>query len=407
MKPGHESSPPTPLDPRSGTGPLAGLRVVEVGSIGPGPFCAMLLADLGAEVLRLDRPVGTGMVSPNENPREELLHRGRESVAVDLKNPRAAEVVLDLVERADVLIEGMRPGVAERLGIGPEVALERNPRLIYGRMTGFGQDGPLAQAVGHDINYVALSGVLSTIGRRGDAPAVPLSLVGDFGGGGMLLALGILAALHERQSSGLGQVIDAAMVEGAALLGTAFFGYAQNGSWREERGTNLVDSGAPFYDAYETADGAWLSVGALEPHFFEDLCDLLELPPERPGQYDRDRWPVLRELIAAAIKGRTREEWVARAVGRTPCIAPVLTLSEAPAHPHHQARDTFVEVDGIVQPAPAPRFSRTPAALRRRPPLPGEHTHSALAQWGIDPTSIQQWVADGAVVDRRNERETQ
>lgn len=378
------------------TGPLAGIRVVEIGSIGPGPFCAMLLADLGADVVRVDRAANAHLVGPTSDFRTELLHRGRRSVAVDLKHPDGAAVVLDLVARADALIEGFRPGVAERLGIGPEVCADRNPGLVYGRMTGFGQDGPMAQAVGHDLNYVALSGVLSMIGRHGQPPTPPLSLVGDFGGGGYLLAFGILAALLERQRSGRGQVVDAAMVEGAALLGTPFFGYRQTGAWHE-RGTNLVDSGAPYYDAYETADGRWLSVGALERRFYDDLVDLLELPADLPDRDDRANWPALKKIVADAVRKRTRDEWTALADGRIPCVAPVLEPDEAAAHPHNVARHAFTEVDGLTQPAPAPKFSRTPAEIDARPPLPGEHTVEALRDWGIDQERLAAWQLAGAI----------
>ncbi|MBC2642110.1 MULTISPECIES: CaiB/BaiF CoA-transferase family protein [unclassified Rhodococcus (in: high G+C Gram-positive bacteria)] len=382
---------------RSFTGPLSGLRVVEIGSIGPGPFCAMLLADLGADVIRVDRAAGAGLVGPNADFRAELLHRGRRSLAVDLKHPDGAEVVLSLVADADVLIEGFRPGVAERLGIGPDDCAARNPGLIYGRMTGFGQDGPLAQHVGHDINYVALSGALSLIGRQGQPPTPPLSLVGDFGGGGMLLALGVVSALFERQRSGLGQVVDAAMVEGAALLATPFFGFAQNGTWDRERGTNIVDSGAPYYDAYETADGKWLAVGAMEPHFYADLVTLLDLPDDLPDQNDRSQWPQMKKIFADAVRGRTLTDWLDAAEGLTPCIAPVLDVDEAPSHPHHVARGSFVDVDGLVQPAPAPRFSRTAATVDRRPPLPGEHTTEILTDWEIDTGRVADWLRSGAV----------
>lgn len=378
------------------TGPLAGIRVVEIGSIGPGPFCAMLLADLGADVIRVDRAAGASLVSPNADFRTELLHRGRRSVAVDLKRPEGAEVVLELVERADALLEGFRPGVAERLGIGPDACAERNPSLVYGRMTGFGQDGPLAKTVGHDVNYVALSGVLSMIGRHGQPPTPPLSLVGDFGGGGYLLALGLLAALLERQRSGLGQVVDAAMTEGAALLGTPFFGYRQTGSWHE-RGTNLVDSGAPFYDVYETADGRWLSVGALEQRFYDDLVAMLELPDDLPDRDDRANWPRLKSLFAEAVARRTRDEWVAIAEGRNPCVAPILEPEEAPGHPHHLARGAFTDVDGLTQPAPAPKFSRTPAEVDAPPPAPGEHTVEALRSWGVGEQRLAAWHQAGAI----------
>ncbi len=387
-------------------GPLAGIRVVEIGSLGPGPFCAMVLADLGADVIRVDRASGGGLVGPSANYRTELLNRGRRSVAVDLKHPRGAEVVLDLVEHADALIEGFRPGVTERLGIGPDECLARNPRLVYGRMTGYGQDGPMAQAVGHDLSYVALSGVLSLVGRRGQPPTPPLSLVGDFGGGGLLLALGLLAALIERGTSGPGQVVDAAMTEGSALLGTAFFGYLQTGEWDPERGTNIVDSGAPFYDVYETADGRWLSVAALEPHFYANLLELLGIADEpRPDQRDRSRWPEMKERFAAAIRTRTRDEWCAAAAGIEACVAPVLTFDEVEHDPQLKARSAFVRNDGLLQPAPAPKFSRTPAKLSRRPPVPGEHTSEALADWGltddriaelIEQRAVGRWTDDGA-----------
>lgn len=377
-------------------GPLNGIRVLEIGSIGPGPFCAMLLADLGADIIRVDRLSGSGLVGPNADPRVELLNRGRRSIAVDLKNPEGVELVLQLAEKADVLIEGFRPGVVERLGIGPEAVHARNPGLIFGRMTGYGQDGPMAQAVGHDINYVALSGALSMIGRRDQPPTVPLSLVGDFGGGGMLLAMGILAALVERASSGQGQVVDAAMVEGAALLATPFFGYSQTGTWHSERGTNIVDSGAPFYDVYETSDGKWLSVGAMEPHFYADLIALLELPDDLPDQLDESQWPRMKEIFAEAIRKRSRDEWLLAAEGLNPCIAPVLTYDEVADHPQHVARKSFVEVGGIHQPAPAPRFSRTPTALHRVPPMPGEHTLEALADWEIPDQVVARVVASGA-----------
>ncbi len=395
-------------------GPLSGIRAVEIGSLGPGPFCAMVLADLGADVIRVDRASGGGLVGPSANYRTELLNRGRRSIAVDLKHPRGVEVVLDLVEHADALIEGFRPGVTERMGIGPDVCLARNPRLIYGRMTGYGQDGPMAQAVGHDLSYVALSGVLSMVGRRGQPPTPPLSLVGDFGGGGLLLALGILAALVERGASGRGQVVDAAMTEGAALLATVFFGYLQTGEWDPERGTNLVDGGAPFYDAYETSDGRWLSVAALEPHFYANLLELLGITDEAVAdQRDRSRWPQVKERFAAAIRGRTRDEWRAAAEGVEACVAPVLTFEEVEDDPQLKARSAFVRNDGLLQPAPAPKFSRTPAELSYRPPVPGEHTAEALADWGFtderiaeltEQRAIGRWTDDGAAAAGRSER---
>jgi alpha-methylacyl-CoA racemase len=379
-------------------GPLHDLRVVELGSIGPGPFCAMVLADLGADVLRVDRSGGGGMLGPNDDYRAELLHRGRRSVAVDLKHPDGPGVVLELVEQADALVEGFRPGVTERLGIGPDACLARNPRVVYGRMTGYGQDGPMAQTAGHDLNYIARSGVLGLIGRAGQPPTPPLSLVGDFGGGGLMLALGILAALMERGVSGEGQVIDASMLEGSALLATPFFGFAQTGVWSPERGTNIVDSGAPYYDAYETADGRWLSVAAMEPHFYAALLDLLGLADEPlPEQNDRARWPEVKRRFAEVIATRTRDEWVTAADGHQACVAPVLSVDELADDPHLRARGSFVRHDGLLQPAPSPRFSRTPAHLSDRPPFPGEHTRSALADWGFAEVRIDELLRSGAI----------
>src|SRR3954464_1765951 len=343
-------------------GPLKGYRIIEIAGIGPGPFACMMLADLGADIIRLERPTGPrGVDAVPAN----VSNRSRRSVGIDLKNPDAVELILRLCEGADALVEGFRPGVAERLGIGPDECLARNPRLIYGRMTGYGQDGPMAQAVGHDINYIAQSGVLGLVGRRGQPPPPPLSLIGDFGGGGLMLALGILAALVERQQSGQGQVIDAAMVEGAALLATPFFGFLQTGVWNPERGTNIVDSGAPFYDAYECADGRYLSVAAMEPKFYAALVELLGLT-DLPDQHDQARWPQMKERFAAAIKTRTRDEWCGLAEGVEACVAPVLRAEEVARDPQLSARGSFVEADGIIQPAPAPRFSRTPAALSHR-----------------------------------------
>jgi alpha-methylacyl-CoA racemase len=385
---------------RTSTGPLEGLLVLEIGSMGPGPFAAMIMADLGADVVRIDRAHGASLPGPNHDFRKEVMHRGRRSIAVDLKHPEGAAVVLDLAERADVVIEGFRPGVAERLGIAPEDCLRRNPRIIYGRMTGFGQDGPLSQDVGHDINYIATSGLLSLIGRKDAPPTPPLSLLGDFGGGGMLLAMGIMAALWETERSGQGQVIDAAMVDGAALLGTAFFGFMSTGAWRQERGTNLVDSGAPFYDSYETSDGGWVAVGAMEPHFYADLLAVLDLDEESlPGcQYDEATWPELRRVFTERFRTRTRDQWVAAAAGRNACLHPVLTMAEATVSEHARARGSFTEIDGIRQPAPAPRFSRTPATVTAPPPLPGEHTAEALTHWGTPQWRIAEWLKSGAIV---------
>jgi alpha-methylacyl-CoA racemase len=379
-------------------GPLAGIRIVELGSIGPGPFCGMLLADLGAEVLRVDRASGATLVGPSSDFRTELMHRGRRSVAVDVKHTDGPGVVLDLISEADAFFEGFRPGVCERLGIGPEQCLARNPRLVYGRMTGYGQDGPMAQAVGHDLNYIAQSGVLGLIGRAGQPPTPPLSLAGDFGGGGLMLALGMLAALIERGTSGRGQVVDAAMVEGSALLATCFFGFLQTGVWSSERGTNIVDSGAPFYDAYETADGRYLTVAAMEPHFYANLLELLELDPASlPDQNDRARWPEMKPVFAEAIRGRSLDDWLARAEGVEACVAAVVTLDEIRDDSHLGARQSFVERDGLLQPAPTPRFSRTAAELSYPPPVPGEHSREALADWGLPADRVDALIASGAV----------
>jgi alpha-methylacyl-CoA racemase len=373
-------------------GPLAGVRVVELAGIGPGPFCAMLLADLGAEVLRVDRPAAARPGWPT------VLARGRRSVAVDLKHPDGAGVVLDLVASADALVEGFRPGVAERLGIGPDACLARNPRLVYGRVTGWGQEGPWRLAAGHDIDYVALAGALHPVGQAGGPPVPPLNLVGDFGGGGMLLALGVVAALLETGRSGTGQVVDAAMVDGAALLTTQFHELLAAGLWREERGANLLDGGAPFYGVYETADGRHLAVGALEPQFYAELLRRLGLDAgDLPGQLDRDGWPLVRERLAALFRTRTREEWCELLAGTDACVAPVLGLGEAPAHPHNRARGTFVDVGGVVQPGPAPRFSRTPSDPPTPPARPGEHTDQALADWGVAPDEVARLRATGAI----------
>jgi alpha-methylacyl-CoA racemase len=373
-------------------GPLQGLKVVEIAGIGPGPFAAMLLADLGAEVIRVDRPGGGGL-SLGER---DVLNRGRRSVAVDLKHPGGAEVVLRLAERADVLIEGYRPGVAERLGIGPRDCLDRNPKLVYGRMTGWGQDGPLAPTAGHDIAYIAVTGALHAIGRADGPPQVPLNLVGDFGGGSMYLVAGILAALWEAARSGRGQVVDAAIVDGTAHLAAILHGFVSLGLWRDRRGTNLLDTGAPYYDVYETSDGEYMAVGAIEPQFFAALVDLLGIADRVPEQNDRERWPELRALIAEAFRARTRQEWTRVFDGSDACVAPVLAAKEAAGHPHLAARGTLVERDGITQPAPAPRFSRTAAELGLPPCGPGAHTREALEAWGFQ--DVDALVAAGTVV---------
>ncbi|MGH9084043.1 MAG: CaiB/BaiF CoA transferase family protein [Acidimicrobiales bacterium] len=368
-------------------GPLEGLRVVELAGIGPGPFCAMVLADLGADVVRVDRAGAVG--GDPSSARFDVLARGRRSVAVDLKADGGAEVVLRLVERADALLEGWRPGVAERLGIGPDACRARNPRLVYGRMTGWGQDGPLADAAGHDITYTAVAGALAHIGRAGELPAPPLNLVADFGGGGMLLALGLVAGMLHAQRTGEGQVVDAAMVDGTALLMAPFWGASAIGFWSDERGTNLPDSGAPFYDVYRCADGLEIAVGAIEPQFFAALLEVLELDhAQLPTQDDRTGWPTLRTAFERAFASRGRAEWLARSAGIDACLAPVLPMSAAAHHPHLVARQTIVERDGVPQPAPAPRFSATPAELSRPPATPGQHSDEVLAEAGFTDEEI-------------------
>ena len=378
-------------------GPLEGIRVIEIAGIGPGPFCAMMLADMGADVVRVDRASAVRGGDPSEPPRD-LLNRGRRSVGVDLKSPEGVETLLSLVKGADAMLEGFRPGVAERLGIGPEDCLARNPRLVYGRMTGWGQEGPYASAAGHDLNYIALAGALNHIGRQGDAPVPPLNLVGDFGGGGMYLAFGMVCALLESRDSGQGQVVDAAMVDGAASLMMAFFGMAGSGFWSDERGTNMLDTGAHFYNVYETADGKYISLGPIEPQFYAELRERLGLHgPEWDPQMDRSAWPELKEKLAAVVVQRTRDQWCELLEGTDTCFAPVLSLAEAPQHAHNLQRGTFTEVSGVVQPVPAPRFSRTPGAIRRPPPHAGQHTDEILAELGIDTDAIASLRACGAV----------
>ena len=352
----------------------------------------MMLADLGADVIRVDRPGGGVAVVPAE---QDILGRGRPSVAINLKDPKGIEVVLQLVERADILIEGFRPGVTERLGIGPDDCLARNPRLVYGRMTGWGQDGPLAHTAGHDVNYISVAGALHPIGRAGGPPQIPLNLVGDFGSGSLYLVAGILAALVSARGSGEGQVVDAAIVDGAAHLMSMMVSMQQAGGWNDERGTNLLDSGAPFYDVYETSDGKHMSVGGLEPQFYAEMIKLLELvdPPDR---YDLAQWPALRKALAERFAEKSQAEWVEIFDGSDACVAPVIPLREAPAHPHNVARGTYVVRDGLVQPAPAPRFSRTPATLTTPPAKPGANTKVALEAWGID--AVDQLIADGIAV---------
>jgi alpha-methylacyl-CoA racemase len=366
------------------SGPLAGLKVLEMPAIGPVPFCGMLLADLGAEVLRLDRTEDSGLGIAIET-RYELLGRGKKSLALDIKSDAGRQAVLKLMERADIVLEGFRPGTMERLGLGPEVALARNPRLVYGRMTGWGQEGPIAGAAGHDINYIALTGALHACGEAGGPPIPPLNLVGDFGGGTLYLAVGVLAALQERHMSGRGQVVDAAMVDGAASLMTVFYGMLAEGSWHDRRGDNLIDGGAPWYGTFECKDGRHVAVGALEPKFFRELLARIELDPSLAAvQMDRAAWPRIRAALAERFLAKTRDEWAALLEGTDCCFAPVLSLTEAPSHPQLKARNTFVEAFGVVQPAPAPRFSRTPGALRSPPPARGEGGMHAAAAWGLD-----------------------
>lgn len=376
-------------------GPLAGLRVLEVAGVGPGPHCAMLLSDLGAEVLRVDRVVPRHRV----HARTDLMNRGRRSAALDLKRPEAVAAVLELIGRTDVLIEGFRPGVMERLGLGPEEAARRNPRLIYARLTGWGQEGPLARAAGHDLNYLAVTGALGSIGPEAGPPVPPLNLAGDFGGGSLYAAVGILAALFERGVSGRGQVIDAAIVDGAASLMTFVQGLAAAGWWRDARESNLIDGGAPFYRCYETSDGRWVSLGAIEPEFHTEFLRLTGLEGEDlPERMDRKRWPELAERLRRLFLTRTRDEWCELLEGTDACFAPVLGLAEARSHPHVAARGTLVEREGMIQSAPAPRFSRTPGAIRCPPSAPGEHTREALADWGLAAGEVERLIACGAAV---------
>jgi len=369
-------------------GPLNGLKILEIAGIGPCPFAAMMLADMGAEVLRIDRPPQAEILQRIPAGRDGL-RRGRRSVIIDLKNPEGILLALRLVERADALIEGFRPGVMERLGLGPQACHERNPRLIYGRATGWGQDGPLASAAGHDINYIALAGILHAIGRAGQPPTPPINLLGDFGGGGMLLAFGVVCALLERTTSGKGQVIDAAMVDGAALLATAIHAYRSIGFWSDDRGTNLLDSGAHFYETYQCADGEYVAIGAIEPKFYAQFLDLVGLKPEDlPGQLDRDQWPDMKRRLAEIFRTKPRAEWCRIMEGSDACFAPVLSMADAPQHAHNRHRQTFVEIAGDIQPAPAPRFSRTPGGMPSPPPEPGQDTDDALAAWGISPQEI-------------------
>lgn len=377
------------------SGPLDGVRVVELAGLGPAPFAGMMLADLGAEVTIVAPPADRGarLISPST----DLHNRGKRSILVDLKHEEGAEVVLRLCERSEVLIEGFRPGVAERLGVGPDRCLDRRPSLIYGRMTGYGPGGPWSSMAGHDIDYIALSGVLHAVGPP-ERPVPPLNLVGDFGGGGMLLAIGVLAALTHARATGEGQVVEAAMVDGSALLTASHHGYMAEGWWQDRREANLLDGGAPFYTTYETADGRHVAVGALEPGFFARLVEGLDLDPERiPSQTDRDRWPMMREIFAARFREKTRDEWAEHFAGTDACVAPVMSMSEAADHPHNVARSTFVTVDGVTQPGPAPRFAVTSPRISSGPPVPGEHTDAVLADLGYTRSEIGTLRESGAI----------
>ena len=379
------------------SGPLTGLRIIELAGIGPGPFAAMMLADMGAEVVRVERAQA---VRTDAGPNPDVLQRGRRNIAVDLKHPDGVATVLDLVAGADALLEGFRPGVTERLGVGPDVCLARNPKLVYGRMTGWGQDGPYAQAAGHDINYISLAGALAHIGRRGEGPVPPLNLVGDFGGGGMFLAFGIVCGLLDAARTGSGQVVDAAMVDGSAVLMSMFWTMRSVGMFDENaRGTNMLDSGAHYYDVYECADGGYVSIGSIEPQFYAELLRLTGLTddPDFARQHDRGGWPGLTERLVALFRTRTRDEWCTLMEHTDVCFAPVLTMGEAARHPHNVARGTFVELEGVAQPAPAPRFSRSVPQISRPPARAGEHTREVLLDWGLGGDRVDELFASGAV----------
>jgi alpha-methylacyl-CoA racemase len=375
-------------------GPLDGVKIIEVASIGPGPFAGMMLSDMGADVVRLERSgptAGIGAGSWN------FMHRGRPSVGCDLKHPEGRDLVLRLAERADALIEGFRPGVMERLGLGPDELLARNERIVYGRMTGYGQDGPMSTVAGHDMNYIAIAGALGAFAREGERPLFPLNMVGDFGGGGMLLAFGVVCGILEARASGKGQVVDAAMVEGSAVMMTLIHALKHAGIWSDPPGTNLLDSGAHFYEVYECADGGHMAIGAIEPQFYAELLRLMELDPEEFPQMDQSRWPEFKQRFAEVFKTKTRDEWTAILEPAEACSAPVLSLEEAPSHHHNAARNVFVEIDGKAQPAPAPRFSRTAPATPAPPPEPGANTDEALAAWGVEAAEVERLRESGAL----------
>lgn len=368
------------------SGPLSGVKIIEFQGIGPAPFCGMLLSDMGADVVRIDRKARNGT-----GTKFDIGGRGRRSISLDLKIPEAIETCLKLVEKADILFEGFRPGVMERLGLGPDLCLARNKRLVYGRMTGWGQDGPYSQMAGHDINYIAITGALRSCARPGEKPVHPLNLVGDFGGGALYLAVGLLAALHSAKVSGLGQVVDCSMTDGAASLMSMFYGMSAAGSWSDEVGNNLLDGGAPFYDSYLCSDGNYISLGSIEPQFYAELLEKLGLSddPDFRKQMDKSRWPALKQRLTSIFKTRTRDEWSAIMENTDICYGPVLTLKEALKHPHNVARKTFVEVEGVPQPAPAPRFSRTVSKIQSPPAVVGQHTESALQDWGLSPAEVE------------------
>ena len=378
-------------------GPLAGVRIIELAGIGPGPFCAMMLADMGADVIRVDRAGAVRGGDPSTPP-ADVMNRGRRSIGVDLKSPGGVETVMRLVESADALMEGFRPGVTERLGLGPDDCQARNPALVYGRMTGWGQDGPYAHAAGHDINYISLAGALDSYGRRGQAPVPPINMVGDFGGGGMYLAFGMVCAILEARGSGQGQVVDAAMVDGAASLMSFIHGFRAMGVWNDERGTNMLDTGSHFYDVYETSDGRYVSIGSIEPQFYAELREKLDLTdPKWDQQMSRSAWPELKEELAAIFKTRTRDEWCDVMEHTDICFAPVLSLAEAPQHPHNVHRGTFIEYEGITQPRPAPRFSRTDSEIQRPPAHAGQHTDEVLSDYGFGADEIASLRDSGAI----------
>lgn len=381
-----------------GQGPLSGVKVVELAGIGPGPMCGMLFGDLGADVVRVDRQTVADLGIDRGSNKADLLNRSKRSVAANLKSAEGVATVLKLVEKADILIEGMRPGVTERLGLGPEDCWAHNPKLVYGRVTGWGQEGPIAHAAGHDMNYISITGALHAIGRKGEAPVPPLNLVGDFGGGALYLAFGCLAAVIEAKQSGKGQVVDAAMIDGASNLMTAIYGMKAAGRWQQERGVNILDTGAHFYDVYETSDGKHVSIGSIEKKFYAELKEKTGMSPDAmPDQMNPAKWPEYRAELAAVIATKTRDEWVGIMEGSDVCFAPILDMDEAPHHPHNAARNTFVEIDGVTQPNAAPRFSRTPNGIPTVAPNPGQDTDDALAEWGFDADEVARLKASGAI----------